>query len=347
MHLPAHRKRAFLMPTFLRRPDTASPQGSTARSGAALAALVLGALLAACAPKQSEDWSGYAEGEYVYVAPALAGTLARLDAQRGHVVEAGAPLFALEAISEQAARAEAIARVDAARAQAANSAKGRRSDELAVVEAQLAQARTQAQLAANELTRQQGLVAQGFVSPAHLDEARTAAAQAQARVGEISAALRVARLPARADEQAAAVAQVQAAEQALAQSTWREDQKLKRAPLRSRVAETFFREGEWVNAGQPVVALLPEGGVKARFFVPQAEVGALALGQTVTLRCDGCGAALPARISFIATQAEYTPPVIYSNAQRAKLVFMIEARPTPADAARLRPGLPLDVRRPA
>ena len=79
--------------------------------------------------------------------------------------------------------------------------------------------------------------------------------------------------------------------------------------------------------------------------MPQAEIGAIALGQPVQLQCDGCGAPIPARISFIATQAEYTPPVIYSNAQRAKLVFMVEARPSAADAARLRPGQPLDVRR--
>jgi HlyD family secretion protein len=305
------------------------------------------ALLSGCAPTPPEVWSGYAEGEYVYVAAALAGTLERLDAQRGQGVEAGAPLFALEATSEQAARAEAIARVGAARAQAADATKGRRSDELAVAEAQLAQAKTQARLAANELARQQGLVAQGFVSAAHLDEVRTAAAQAQAHVGELSAALRVARLPARADEQAAAVAQVRAAEQALAQSAWREEQKLRRAPVRARVAETFFREGEWVNAGQPVVSLLPDGGVKARFFVPESEIGTLALGQTVQVQCDGCGAPLPARISFIAAQAEYTPPVIYSNSQRAKLVFMVEAQPAAADAARLRPGLPLDVKRAA
>ena len=308
-------------------------------------ALLVATLLSGCTPTQSEGWSGYAEGEYVYFAAALAGTLVQLDAQRGQTIEAGAPLFALEAASEQSARAEALARVAAARAQAANAAKGRRSDELAVVEAQLAQARTQAQLAASELDRQQGLLAQGFVSAARLDEARTAATQAQARVGELSAALRVARLPARTDEQAAALAQVQAAEQALAQSTWREEQKLKRAPLRAQVAETFFREGEWVGAGQPVVSLLPAGGVKARFFVPQSEIGALALGQAVQLHCDGCGAPMPARISFIATQAEYTPPVIYSNAQRAKLVFMVEARPAAADGTRLRPGLPLDVKR--
>jgi HlyD family secretion protein len=74
-------------------------------------------------------------------------------------------------------------------------------------------------------------------------------------------------------------------------------------------------------------------------------VASLAAGQAVLIGCDGCGAPIPARIDFIATQAEYTPPVIYSNAQRARLVFLVEARPEAKDAARMRPGQPIDVRR--
>ena len=90
--------------------------------------------------------------------------------------------------------------------------------------------------------------------------------------------------------------------------------------------------------------MLPPGAVKARFFVPETELGALKLGQNVELRCDGCGAPIAARIDFIATRAEYTPPVIYSNAQRARLVFMVEARPDAKDGARLKPGQPVDVK---
>ena len=113
-----------------------------------------------------------------------------------------------------------------------------------------------------------------------------------------------------------------------------------------KVTEAYFRVGEYVNAGQPVLALLPPANVLARFFVPQAELATLALGQAVSLQCDGCGAPLAARISRIATAPEYTPPVIYSTAQKARLVFMLEARPEAADAARLRPGQPLLVRMP-
>jgi HlyD family secretion protein len=109
----------------------------------------------------------------------------------------------------------------------------------------------------------------------------------------------------------------------------------------------FFRQGEYVQAGQPVVALLPPANIKLRFFVPESELAALKLGQAIRVRCDGCGAPVVATLSHIASQAEYTPPVIYSNSQRARLVFMVEAKPEPADAARLHPGQPVDIERPA
>nr|WP_316641697.1 HlyD family efflux transporter periplasmic adaptor subunit [uncultured Roseateles sp.] len=300
-----------------------------------------------CGKPAAPVWSGYAEGEYVYLSSPVAGSLQTLNVQRGQQVAQGAALFTLDAELERGASAEAKARLDAAQAQAANTVKGKRSDEIQVVQAQLAQARTQAQLAQRELARQQQLVAQGFVSAAHLDEARTAVTTAQARVTELSASLQVAQLPARVDEQRAAQAQGEAARQGLQQTLWREQQKQRSAPAAGLVADTFFRVGEWVPAGQPVLALLPAGQVKLRFFVPEAELAGIAPGQAVTVGCDGCGAAIKAHISFIATQAEYTPPVIYSNAQRSKLVFMVEALPEGPEAARLKPGLPVDVRRAA
>ncbi len=301
--------------------------------------------LIACTPPPSTGWSGYAEGDYVYVAAPFAGRLLALGALRGETVRRGALLFTLDADSEHAAREEAAARLASARAQAANTDKGRRSEEIAVTQAQLEQARAQAALATSELARQQQLLAQGFVSASRVDDARSAAQSAQARVDELHAALRVAQLPARSDERRAALATASAAEQALQQARWREQQKSQSAPADARVTETFFRVGEWVNAGQPVVALLPPGATKARFFVPESELGSIAIDQAVQVECDGCGTPIPARIDFIATQPEYTPPVIYSNAQRSRLVFMVEARPDARDGARLKPGQPVDVRR--
>lgn len=300
-------------------------------------------LLAGCQPKAAPGWSGYVEGDYVYVSSALGGTLSLLKVRTGDQVVKDAPLFALEAENEQAARLEADARLARANAQLANTDKGKRHDEIAVIQAQISQASAQARLAAAELAREQQLVKQGFVSAAHSDELRAAQAQSSARLDELAAQLRVARLPARVDERAAAAADTDAARQSVRQSAWREAQKSRAAPVAGLVTDTFFRVGEAVQAGQPVLALLPPGNVKARFFVPEDVVGRLQMGAAVNIVCDGCAALIPAKISFISNRAEYTPPVIYSNAQRAKLVFMVEARPSPADGARLKPGQPVDV----
>ena len=311
-----------------------------------LTVLALATLTGCSPPAAAPAWSGYVEGDYLYLAPTLGGRLDVLAVQAGQQVAAGAPLFQLDAEAERAARAETGARLKAALAQAANTDKGRRADEVAVNQAQLAQARAQAELLRVDLARQKALLTQGFVSEARLDDASSALIQARAHVAELEAALRVAGLPARNDERQAAQASADAASQALRQSAWRVEQKAQRAPAAGQISEVYFRVGEYVPAGQPVLSLLPPANRRARFFVPEAELAGLAPGQALSLSCDGCGAPIAARIRRISTQAEFTPPVIYSNAQRARLVFMVEAQPdADADALRLKPGQPLDVRR--
>lgn len=300
--------------------------------------------LVACSERPAPAWSGYAEGDYVYIAAPLAGRLEALAVQAGQKVLKNALLFALDAEAERGASDEAAARLASARAQANNLDKGRRSDEIAMTQAQLAQAQASAAFMQSELARQQQLVTQGFISRSRLDDASTAVAQAQARVAELTAALRVARLPAREDERAATQASATAASEALRQSKWREGQKQQTAPLDAVVSEVFFRAGEFVPAGQAVLALLPPQNVKARFFVPEAQLTQVAPGQAVLLSCDGCPAPIAAHVTRIATQVEYTPPVIYSNAQRAKLVYLVEASPDSPQATLLHPGQPLDVR---
>jgi HlyD family secretion protein len=113
------------------------------------------------------------------------------------------------------------------------------------------------------------------------------------------------------------------------------------SPVAGPVEQVYYRVGELVPAGRPVVALLPPGNIKVRFFVNEANLPRLKLGDTVNVSCDGCDSGLTAKISFIARSSEFTPPVIYSMEERAKLVFMIEARPQRPD--RLRVGQPVSV----
>ncbi|MDO8311185.1 MAG: HlyD family efflux transporter periplasmic adaptor subunit [Sideroxyarcus sp.] len=298
----------------------------------------------ACKPATINGWSGYVEGDYLYLAAPIGGRVETLAVSAGQQVSKGAPLFSLDKEIEEASHDEAAARALSAKAQAANADKGKRREEIAVTEAQLANAQAQAALARSDLARQQQLLQQGFISKARIEDAHTAVKLTQARVDELSAALRVAKLPARIDERSALLAAASAADQVVRQTLWRSGQKSLAAPQAGVVAEVFFRPGEYVAAGQPVLSLLPPENIKLRFFVPESELGGIATGQAVQITCDACTAPIAAHISHIASHAEYTPPVIYSNAQRAKLVFMVEARLDQTTTPALHPGQPVEVK---
>lgn len=301
-------------------------------------------LVAGCGERPAPYYQGYAEAEYVRVALPFAGMLEELNVARGRQVKAGEALFALERENEAAMRREAEERLRNAEAQLANLKKSRRPTEIAAVRAQLAQAEAALELSEAQLRRTAQLVAQNFISKERYDEAQSARERDRARVAQLTADLATARLAARPDEIKAAEAAVAAAKATLEQAAWRLEQKSATAPVAGLVADTYFVKGEWVSAGAPVVSLLPPANVKVRFFVPEAALGALSIGQEMRVACDGCAAPIAARVSFIAPQAEFTPPVIYSKENRAKLVFLVEARPAPEVAAKLHPGQPVEVR---
>lgn len=312
---------------------------STARG----CAVLLLALLAGCTRHDDGQLLGYVEADYVRLAAPLGGQVARLYLARGQMVAAGAPAFTLEQDSERAAREEAAHRVEQARSQLADLQQGRRPDEIRAIEAQLAQGRAAAAASASLYERSVRVVGDG-VSPAVLDEQRAAMERDRAHVAELAANLRQGRQGGRPDQIAAARQELQAAQAQAAQAEWRVAQKTRTVPAAAQVVDILYREGEYVPAGSPVVTLLPPANVKARFFVPQALLGGLRVGQRVELRCDGCGEPIAATVSFIAPETEYTAPVIYSREQRARLVTMVEAVPSAQDAPRLHPGQPLDVR---
>jgi HlyD family secretion protein len=306
----------------------------------AIAALAL----AACSRNASDRFVGYAEADLVYVSSAVGGILQTLAVDRGARVERGALLFRLEPDPEAHDRAAAAARAESAAAQARNLKKGKRPDELRAVEQQLAQAQAALQLSRQELARNEQLVKQGFVAATRLDELRSGRDRDVARVAELQAQLAVARDAARPDEIASADASQRAAESELAGSQWRELQTARLAPVAAAVFDTLYRVGEWVPPGSPVVSLLPENALKLRFYVPERELARIRVGSRVEVGCDGCPPAMTAIVNFISPQAEFTPPVIYSNESRSKLVFLVEARPEGAAATALKPGQPIDVR---
>jgi HlyD family secretion protein len=289
------------------------------------------------------ELQGYVEGEYVYVGAPVAGRLETLEVARGARLDAGTPLFQLDRSSEQPARDDAAARLARAKATLADLRKGKRPSEIASIEAQLAQAKAMLALSETKLERRKPL--EDAVSLEDVEEASAEHERDKARVAELEAELETAQLGARADEIEAAEAEVSAAQAQLAQAEWRLGELAQAAPQAGLVIDTLYRTGEWVAAGAPVVSMLPPGNVKVRFFLPEPQLGAIAVGDEVQVRCDACVPGLLAEISFIAPEAEYTPPVIYSREMRAKLVYLVEAKPRQPDA--LRPGQPVDVTLPA
>jgi HlyD family secretion protein len=116
------------------------------------------------------------------------------------------------------------------------------------------------------------------------------------------------------------------------------------APLAAQVYDTYYTPSEWVPTAVPVVSLLVPGQVKLRFFVPEPVLGSIAIGQRVRAECSGCPEPIDATVSFVSPRPEYTPPVIYSRESASKLVFLVEAKPEPRQAALLHPGQPVEVR---
>jgi HlyD family secretion protein len=286
--------------------------------------------------------SGYVEGETLYLASPVAGTVSMLGVQRGQRVAAtGKPLFVIKPDQLSAQKEQAAAELSAAMAEAADARKGQRPAELGVFEAEQAAAEASARDARATLNRVTPLAAKGFVSRANLDDAKAAYDSAVAQVRAAQRRLDTARLGARADQIRAADARVVRARAALAETGARLDDMAPPAPSAGCIEDVFYQRGEWVAANQPVVALIPDDRVFVRFFVPEAEVNAYKPGRRIAFSCDGCVAGLQATISYVSPRPEFTPPVIYSRDSRDRMVFMVEARP---DKPRtLQPGQPVDV----
>lgn len=297
--------------------------------------------LAGCQPQEQAPLPGYAEADFVQVAAPSGGRLVALVVREGDEVHVEQPLFALEAEPQQAALAASQALLAQRQAELTDLTKGLRTEEIAARQAQLESAQAELRQARREHERQLSLRRQGFSSQANLDDSRTRQETAEAQVRNLQAQLAVGQLAGRPDALAAAKAATEAAAAQVQQDSWQLAERRQRAHTAGRVDEILFRVGEWVPAGQPVLNLLPEDGVKIRFFVPQDRLSQLKPGQTIQVGCDACEGKLDARISQIASEAEFTPPVIYSQANRAKLVFLVEAKPL--HTGTLRPGQPLDV----
>lgn len=261
-------------------------------------------LAAACGREPSSVLQGYGEADYIYLSSQDAGVVGEMFVREGDAVEAGARVF----------------RLDPNRLNyGAESAQAQRAAATAAVRT----AQAQATLAQRNYARSAQLAERGFYSRARLDADRAALDVANAQLAQ-------------ARRQAAAVG----AESGLAEQ--RLEDLAGTAPVAGTIQQIFHRQGEVVSPGQPIASLLPPENMKVRFFAPEATLAQLPVGARVMVSCDGCAQPIEARVSFVAAEPQFTPPVIYSLDQREKLVFLVEARF--AAATPIRPGMPVDVR---
>lgn len=305
-----------------------------------LAAIALSLLVSACNGEPPGTITGYAEGEYVYVAAPEGGWVSEVLVKRGAQVKVGDPLFTLDADAQLAQRDQAAAQLRQAQAVLANLEKGRRSDEIAALEAARTQAIASRTLTEAEFQRASDLKRRGFVSQAALDTRRAQRDAAAMQVKQSESNLALAKKGARNDEIEAARASAEAAKASLSRAEYALSQRRIRAKVAGRIEDTLRRAGEFVPPGGAIIQMLPPQNVKLRFFVPERTRAKLAAGAVVGVRCDTCPAGLKGRVTFIASAAEFTPPVIYSVGSREKLVWMVEAVP---EGGALLPGQPIDV----
>ncbi|QJP12434.1 HlyD family efflux transporter periplasmic adaptor subunit [Starkeya sp. ORNL1] len=298
--------------------------------------------LAACGESGPPRFQGYAESDLIFVGPDEAGRVIALYVDEGAQVKPGDKLFEVEADMQEADVASAKANLAQAQAQLDNlQAATQRPEEIAVLKASERRAATALDMSRIELGRQAELTAKKVGSQAALDDAQHTFDQNQAALDEIRRQIDVGNLAARDQQIAAAEHAVGMAQANLAAAQTRLDRRKLAAKVEGSVETVYFRPGELVPAGRPVVSILPPNLIKVRFFAPEPDLPRFRMGTKVSVTCDGCSKPIPATVSFIAASAEYTPPVIYSLDERAKLVFMLEARPDDANA--LRPGQPVTV----
>jgi len=265
-------------------------------------ALISLLFLAGCGQNPDGGWLGYGEGDYAMISAPQGGWITKLAVERGQMVRRGDLLFTLDSTTQAAGRDQAEASLVQARAS-------------------LAQEEANLKYTTEELARQNGLVKYNAGARSARDQAENNARQSEARIAQLRA-------------------QISQMEASLQSADYALDQRKIVALTEGPVEDIYFRPGEYVSPATSIVSILPPKNVFVRFFVPETQFAAVHLGQKVRITCDGCRP-MDAIVTFIASQEEYTPPVIFSVGNREKLVFKVEARAT--GGLSIHPGQPVEV----
>ncbi len=288
--------------------------------------------------------SGTVEAREADLGFQVAGRVERITVQEGDAVAAGQVLAVLDTAELSARRAAAAAQLGAARAQLSELERGSRPEEVASARAAEAAARQRAEDASRDLERARTLFEGGAVSQEALDKAGTAAGMAQAQLDQVREQMRMVEQGPRRERVEAARAQVAQARAGVTQVEAVLSNAVIRAPFAGVVTVRHREPGETVSPGLPVVTMLDPAARWVRIYVPEDRVGRLALGEAARITSDAFpDRSYDGRVSFIASQAEFTPKNVQTQEERVKLVYAVKIAITGDPSGDLKSGVPADV----
>ncbi|PIP79718.1 MAG: integrase [Gammaproteobacteria bacterium CG22_combo_CG10-13_8_21_14_all_40_8] len=292
-------------------------------------------------PEQLEIYTGYIEAEYLYIAPPSSGWLVQQSLQQGQKIHQGDLLFKLDDDQQQLQLNEAKLQLEQSNSKLDDMTQGARPQEIAVIENQIKEAQAQLKFSALEKERFIKTADKQLSTLSQRDQAISHYEVAKARLAELENQLHLAKLSAREHQLLAQGSAVKAAESNVAIKQWAIDQRSVFSQQDGIIDQVFYRKGEFVQQATPVISLLLDESLKVKFYLPQSKLSQIKLSHTVNIHSDGIPNLVQAKISHIAKDAEFTPPVLFSQNTRNKLVFLVEAKLPPS--TRLNPGQPVDV----
>lgn len=300
-------------------------------------------LLSACSDHHTTHLLGYIEGRYVYLSSPISGQLIQLAVRKGEFVKPGQLAWKLDPQPEASELAAAEANLQAAQQDLENIKRGERNTIIKRLEAQISQAQANLIYSKKTYERNVELRKTNAISQAAVDQSRALFDADTQKLQETQANLAEAKLGARTHLILAQEAKVQSAQNAVTKYRWMVDQKTVQFTQAGYVQDTLFRQNEFVPSSKPVIQFLPPQNRIVVFFIPEKKLTQIRPGQTISFTCDGCNKPFSAVIDYISSQAEYTPPVIYSQDSREKLVYEVEAKVSESIAKDVTPGLPVEI----
>lgn len=300
--------------------------------------------LGGCDNASSSGFSGYANGDFIYLSHNSTEKIDKILVRKGSHVKKGQALVMMENFSSANSLNISEKNYQAELALLRNMESGERPEELAIIRSRLEQAKSAASVAKIHMDRNRELYMSEVISKLDWDTIKADYAQKKAQVNELNNQLKARELPARKEQIQSQQLRVESARLQREKARWNSQQNTIIAPQDGVVFDIIYRAGERPLAGNPIISLLPPQNIKVRFFVPENQLGSVSLARKVNFFCDGCPTPLTGHINYISAQAEYSPPIIYSTARREKLLFMAEAVPDEKHALALKLGQPVEVR---